>query len=352
MNHLLYSIFFLLLISEPGHAQIDTQWLDTTTHKERTLGFFFTNRPLKRTDDGTTAFRNRWTRQTGNLYFSLYNFESDSIIIKYSATKTCDKKVYPTEPVENNVFYTVYNNLRIDKGIKNFVFVIPGYGKTFEKQLNDFMFRLQKVYADSLRANTAIITFAWGDQAVSPFYYKGKRSANRAANDFSIFQHLLEDFMADSVFFANNPNDITISLMCTSMGNQLLKRYLIKREKQGIDLVPVYHKIAFIGSDAGNDSFKDGKGFHNLTQMSDSVFVYVNRKDWPLTMSQYLNMKLRMGRAGVTNLDELPPSVLVIDITDIISWEDLPALGHDYLLRNKEIKSASLKSSLKGEKLP
>jgi len=134
------------------------------------------------------------------------------------------------------------------------------------------------------------------------------------------------------------------------MGNQLLKRYLIKRDKQGIDLVPVYDVISFIGSDAGHDSFQEGKGFDKLTQMTDSVFVYVNRKDWPLTMSQYMNMKLRMGRAGVTNLHELPPSVLVIDITEIISWEDLPALGHDYLLRNKEMKNASIESSLKEEK--
>ena len=349
MRQLIYSIFLLLLISEPGQAQIECLLIDSVTHEERTLGLFFTNRPLKKTDDGSVAFRNRWTRQTGSLYFSLYNFETDSIILKYMATKTCDKKVYPTGPVENNVFYTIYDNLRIKKGIKKFVFVIPGYGKTFEKQLKDFMFRLQTVYADTLSVNTAIITFAWGDQAVSPFYHKGKRSANRAANDFSIFQQMLEAFLSDSAFFANNPNDISMNLMCTSMGNQLLKRYLIKREKQGIDLVPVYDKTAFIGSDAGHDSFEEGKGFYNLTQMTDSVFVYVNRKDWPLTMSQYMNMKLRMGRAGVTNLDELPGSVLVIDVTDVISWEDLPALGHDYLLRNKEIKSKSIETSLKKE---
>jgi len=283
------------------------------------LGFFFTNRPIKETNDGTVTFRNRWTRQTGNLYFSLYNFESDSILLKYRAFKTCDKKVYPTEPVDNNIFYKIYDNLRIGKGIKKFVFVIPGYGKTFEKQLTDFMFRLQKVYGDTLSEKTAIITFAWGDQSVAPFYYKGKRAANRAANDFSIFQHMLEDFVTDSVFFANNPNDLSLNLMCTSMGNQLLKRYLIKREKQGIDLVPVYKKIAFIGSDV------------------------------PLYISQYMNMKLRMGRAGVINPGELPSSVLVIDLTKLISWEDLPAMGHDYLLRNKEITKTSVESSLKEE---
>jgi hypothetical protein len=346
MRPLFSSIFLFLFLSEPLMAQVETHWIDTTTHKERTLGFFFTNRPLKETEDGSTVFRNRWTRQTGALHFSVYNFETDSIMVKYKATKTCDKKIYPTEAVEGNIFYRIYDALRIKKGIKSFMFVVPGYGKTFEKQRNDFMYRLQEAYADTLSENTAIITFAWGDQAFSPFYYKGRRSANRAANDFSIFQHMLEDFLSDSAFFATHPNDISMNLLCTSMGNQLLKRYLIKREKQGIDLVPVYDHTIFIGSDAGIDSFEEGKGFHNLTQMTDSVFVYVNRWDWPLIMSQYLNMKLRMGRAGITNLDELPGRVQQIDISHVISWEDIPALGHDYLLRNKEIKDGSYKSSL------
>lgn len=349
MRLILYMASFLCLITGSLNAQIETFWIDTTTHEERTHGFFFTNRRIKKTDDGSADFRNRWTRQTGNLYFSLYNYESDSILLKYQATKTCDKKVYPTLPVDDNIFYKVYENLRMEKGIKKFVFVIPGYGKTFNKQLNDFMYRLQKVYADTLSEHTAIITFAWGDQAVSPFYYKGKRSANRAANDFSIFQHMLEDFINDSIFFASRPKDISLNMLCTSMGNQLLKRYLIKREKQGIDLVPVYDKIAFIGSDAGVDSFEEGKGFYNLTQMTDSVYVYVNRRDLPLAVSQFMNLKLRMGRAGVTNHSELPASVKVIDVTKVISWEDLPAMGHDYLLRNKELSKTTIESSLMEE---
>jgi hypothetical protein len=347
MHRLFIALLLLALIPLDGIAQIDTHWIDTTTHAERTLGFFFTNRPQKKSNDGSAAFRNRWVRQTKNLYFCLYDFQKDSIMLKYRATKTCDKKVYPTAAVDSNIFYTVYKNLRIDKGITDFVFVIPGYAKTFKKQLNDFMYRLQKSYADTLSERTAIITFAWGDQSVSQFYYKAKRSANRAANDFAIFQHMLEDFLGDSAFFAQNPDDLSIYLMCTSMGNQLLKRYLIKREKQGIDLVPVYDKMVFIGSDAGIDSFEEGKGYHNLMQMTDSVTVYVNRRDWPLTMSQYMNMKLRMGRGGISNLDELPPTVKVRDVTDVISWEDLPALGHDYLLRNKELKSGTVDASIK-----
>ena len=123
MRNLLLSLFFILVVSEPAQAQLRAQWIDTTTHKERTLGFFFTNRPLKHTKDGSISFRNRWTRQTGNLYFSLFNFETDSILLKYQVSKTCDKKVYPTEAVEDNIFYGIYENLRIKKGIKSFVFL-------------------------------------------------------------------------------------------------------------------------------------------------------------------------------------------------------------------------------------
>jgi len=258
-------------------------------------------------------------------------------MLKYKATKTCGKKVYPTGPVEDNIFYKVYDNLRIKKGIKRFIFIVPGYGKTFSNQVYNYMHRLQKQYADSLQAHTAFITFAWGTQSLPMFYYKGKRSANRAADDFAIFQHMLEDFLADSAFFARYPYDIKLNLVCMSMGNQLLKRYMIKREKQGINYVPVYDGVVFVGSDAADDSFEEGKGFHNLHQMTDSVLVLVNRNDGPLKMSQWLNAKTRMGLSGPRNLETLPDNVRVLDITRIISLQDLPAMGHDYFLRNEEL---------------
>ena len=347
MRSLLLSLFLLLLLSGSGQAQIETQWIDTTTYGDHDLGYFFTNRPLKKSDEGTILFRNRWTRRTNNLYFCMYDYQKDSILLKYQALKTSPKKVYPTDEVANNIFYKLYEDQRIRKGIKSFIFVVPGYAKTFDKQINDFMFRVDESYADSLRASAIIVLFAWGDQSVSQFYHKGKRSANRAADDFSIFQHMLEEFVHDTAFFSENPDDVTYTLFCTSMGNQLFKKYLLKREKQGIDLIPVYDRVIFLGSDAGNDSFKEGKGFHNLTRMTDEVTVVVNRKDGPLAMSQYMNLKLRMGRAGPSNLHELPPNVKVWDITDMIDWEDLPALGHDYLLRNDEVRDSLIQRELR-----
>lgn len=339
------------IVLQMAEAQIDGEWLDTTTHGNHDMGYFFTNRPLKNSDQGEVTFRNRWTRQTGNLHFCLIDYDQDSILLKYRATKTCPKQCYPTEHVENNIFYGIYDALRLKRGIHNLVFVVPGFGKTFDQQVNDFMFRFKQTYSDSLHGYTAVILFAWGDQAVAPFYYKGKRSANRAANDFSIFQQMLESFQADSSFFEGKANDLSYNLLCTSMGNQLLKRYMIKREKQGIDLVKAYDRIVMIGSDAGNDSFKEGKGFHNIMDMTDYVTILVNRKDGPLTMSQYMNMKHRMGRTGPSNLDELPENIRVFDVTGMINWGDLPAMGHDYLLRNSEIRDRILYNEASFQKM-
>ena len=236
-------IFLLFLPLAFTKAQIEGSWNDTTSHGDHDMGYFFTNRPLKKTEEGVVTIRNRWTRQTGDLHFCLINYDNDSIIYKYTASKTSHKKVFPTEHVEDNIFYGIYEHLRIRRGIHNFVFLVPGYGKTFKDQIHDFMFRFKQSYSDSLRGSTAVILFAWGDQAVAPFYYKGKRSANRAANDFSIFQQMLESFQADSAFFKGRPRDLSYTLFCTSMGNQLLKRYLLKREKQHIDLVKAYGNV-------------------------------------------------------------------------------------------------------------
>ena len=345
----LYLLIFLLLPGT-GISQIETRWIDTTTYGNHKYGYFFSNRPLKKSEEGVVTFRNRWTRQTGNLYFCMYDYEKDSIWLKYQATKTSDLDVYPTEPVENNVFYRIYDIAVLERGIQSLIIVVPGYGKTFEKQIKDFMFRLNENYMDSIRETMAIILFAWGDQSMAPFYHKGKRAASRAANDFAIYQHMLEDFLADKAYFEKHPANVSYSLMCTSMGNQVLKEYLLKREEKGIDLVQTYDRIIMVGSDAACDSFEEGKGFHNISAMTKSVSILVNRKDGPLSLSQYMNMKNRLGKAGPTNYYELPENIRVWDITGMIAWEDLPAMGHDYLLRNQTIRDTLINRELEFQK--
>jgi len=339
-----------LLFCIKSEAQIETRWLDTSassTNKE--LGIFFTNRKLVDPGEGEdVTFKNRWLRQTKNLYFCRYDFESKDIMLKYRATKTCSKKRYPTEPVENSFMYKVYEDLRINQGIRNFVFIIPGHAKTFDKQINDYMFRLQHNYADSLKS-TAFITFAWGSESLAPLYYRGQRASDRSANDFSIFEHMLESFLADSAFWKEHPFDISLKLICTSMGNELLRLYLIKREMQGIPLVPVYDRIILIGSDAPANSFDRGEGFDHLLDMGKSVLILVNRRDGPLTMSLYMNLEGRLGLLGPTNITKLPDEIVVREVTHLISKADLSTLGHDYFLRNQVLMDYILHQELSSE---
>jgi esterase/lipase superfamily enzyme len=294
------------------------------------------------------TFRNRWIRQTKTLYFCRYDFETQTMYPKYRATKTSSKKTFPTEPVENNFFYQVYRDLRINNGIRNFVFIIPGHAKTFKKQLEDYMLRLKQEYADSLK-NTAFITFAWSSESIGPLYYRGQRAADASSNDFAIFQHMLESFMADTAFWQAHPRDLSIKLVCTSMGNELLRRYLIKRKMQGIPLVQVYDRIILIGSDAPADAFQKGKGFDNMLELTESMLILVNRRDGPLTLSQYMNLEGRMGKSGPVTWTRLPEEIVVRDVTNLIAWEDLPALGHDYFLRNTLLMNYILHQQLSDE---
>lgn len=348
MKNLLLFIYLTLPLAGPSlTAQIDTQWLDTSaTSSQSELGYFFTNRkPVANSQGEVLTFRNRWIRQTKSLYFCRYDFESDSIIPKYRASKINSRKTIPTAAVSQNFFYQVYQDLRINNGIRNFVFIIPGHGKTLDKQLNDYMYRLQREYADSLK-HTAFITFAWSSESIGPLYYRGQRAADHSSNDFAIFQNLLESFLTDTLFWEENTKDISIKLVCTSMGNELLKRYLIKREMQGIPLIPVYERIILIGSDVSADSFKRNEGFDDLLEMTEYVLVLVNRRDGPLTLSQVMNLEGRLGKAGPVNRTKLPKQIVVRDITNLIAWEDLPALGHDYFLRNQVLRNYILYEEL------
>ncbi len=173
------------------------------------------------------------------------------------------------------------------------------------------MKKVKSHYGDTLFDKAVVITFTWGDEPDAYQYYNALRASKRGAADFFIFQHMLDEFISDSAFFDNHPNDLTISMAFTSMGNQLFKKYLEKRQKQNIPLLKVYHRIIFIGSVTPRNSFKKGKAVNNLYEMTDSVDVYVNFKDMPLTMASPLSLRSRMGNRGPVKEDKLPAYINV-----------------------------------------
>jgi hypothetical protein len=333
-------------------GQIETTVLGgSETYSSKGLGYFFTNRQLAIKEDGSYTFQKRRTQQTKSIYFCRYDFERDTIYLKYKATKTIPKNQYPTEPLTDNFFYKIYSDLRLKEDVRNFVIVIPGMKNSLQDQLNSYMFRLQRAFADS-SATAAFITFAWGDQVAVPFFNEAIRSADRAANDFSIFQNMLESFLADSVFFQNNPDDISFKLVCMSTGNELFNSYLINRKKQKIDLQPVYKRIVFIRSSVSADSFEDGGGFDDVTQMADSVLILVNSIDGPGAMSKSMNPKGQLGNTGPTNLQDLPESIVVKDMTSLISRKELSEMGDDYFIRNRDLRQMILYGQLIEDQRP
>ena len=103
------------------------------------------------------------------------------------------------------------------------------------------------------------------------------------------------------------------------MANELFRWYLLQRERQDIPLVKTYSSILFVGSVAPRDVFEEGKEFHNLGQMADTVRVVVNSKDILLKMSSVAHLKNRIGNKGPKNPDQLPDFVKVYDIKSIIN---------------------------------
>lgn len=304
---------------------------------------FFTNRPIVVNEDNTYTFKNSFTDKTNTLYFCSYDFETDSIEVNYRVINVSDK--YPEDPIKNNVFYQMYQNSRMDRGIRNFYFVVGGYGKSFKTQVNSYMRRLKTNYGDSLFNDAAIVVFAWGTEDKAYRYYNALRASKRGAADFAIFQHMLEDFVTDEKFFETHPNDLTISILFSSMGNEMFRQYLINREKQNIPLVKTYNRILFVGSVAPRNEFEMGNGFYNLHQMADSVDVYVNSKDVLLKLSSVAHLKNRMGNKGPKNPEELASYINVLDIRKIITLKDMKGLGHDYLLTNPVLQDNILEAT-------
>ncbi len=325
-----------------ANAQIETTVLNQSIKWEENKVPFFTNRTIIVRDDNSFDFKNSTTKQTNTLYFCNYNFDTDSIELDYRAVNLSDK--YPVEKTKHNVLYEMYENNRLKRGVKNFYFIVGGYGKSFNKQINSYMRRLKTNYGDSLFNKAVICVFAWGTEEDAYQYYNALRASKRGAADFAIFQHMLDEFLTDSDYFKTHPKDITVSILFCSMGNELFRDYLISRAEQKIPLVKTYHRILFVGSVAPRNEFEKGNAFYNLHEMTDTVDVYVNSKDILLKMSSVAHLKNRMGNKGPKNPEKLLPYINVVDIKDVINLQDMKGLGHDYLLTNPVLQDEILES--------
>ena len=340
-KRLLIILFILISYQVSSNAQLKTEIIRPSEEWNLDHFMFFTNRSLINNEDGSVYFKKHTTKQTNTLYFCRYDFEKDSIEINYKTTNLNPEK-HPTDKVKYNPFYSFYEHQRIKRGIKNYYFVVGEYGKNFEKQVNSYMQRIKKTYADSLFKKAAIIVFAWGDEGHAWRYYNGVRASRRGAADFAIFQHMLDEFMSDTTYFKTHPKDLTIEIVFSSMGNYMFKDYLEERKKQNIPLIKTYNKVIFLGSVASRHSLEKGHAFYELDQMTDKVDVYVNRKDALLWMAGLMHLSPRLGRRGPKHEDELPPYVRVIHIGDMMTMDDLPGLGHDYLLTNDVFQENTL----------
>lgn len=332
MKLLIQTIILLIISTLTSLTQVETQRLDTTKSSGTATLYYFTNRPRIIHDSEGVEFVDKYQYATDTLTFGAYHLEKDSLTAVYRAAY--NRNVIKDLPREENFLYQVYEDFVIKRGIYHFEILIPGFAKTFTGQRQNFMRRIKEVYADTLANRVAFITYAWADEWRPYKYHKAKKSATAGAYDYYLFHYLLQNFMQDSAFFANNPADFTVGLTCLSMGNELLKRFILLADEHGVEFRKTYNHIIMIGSDASWDSFLPGKGFDRIDRLTDRVFIVMNRKDGPLLSSQVMNMKKRLGRHGPKKPWKLPDYVEVYDITGKLSAEDRKGLGHEYLVRN------------------
>ncbi len=336
------TLFILFLIScLSGHAQLEsTVFTLGDRDTKESDAYFFTNRPLQVNPDNSFTFLNKSTDKTNTLYFCAYDFETDSIDVNFRTINLSEK--YPSGKIKHNLFYQGYKHQRLERGIKNYYIIVGGYGKSFKKQVHSYMKRLKEVYGDTLFNKVAIDVFAWGAEEQAYKYYNAVRKSKNGANDFAIYQHMLDEFMSDKEFWRKNPKDIKFTILFSSIGNNMFKEYLEERARQNIPLVKTYSRILFIGSVAPRNAFEEGNAFHNLHKMTDSVDVFVNSKDYLLKLSSVAHLKNRMGNKGPKKPETLPDYINVFDIKHIITMKDMSGLGHDYILTNPVIQNVLL----------
>ena len=66
------------------------------------------------------------------------------------------------------------------------------------------------------------------------------------------------------------------------------------------------------------------------------------RIDILLKMSSVAHLKNRIGNKGPKRPEEVPEFVHVVDITNIITKDDMKRMGHDYVLTNPVVENELL----------
>lgn len=345
MMNKLFKLASSLLIVLSIYTYSCAQSVTTIFSDSQTLSpekaIFFTNRPLVIKADSAFTFKNKYTGQSNTLHFCSYQYDTDSIETYYKVINLSDK--YPTGRLEHNFMYDLYNYYRLECGIKSVQIIVGGYGKNFRKQVHSYIKRIKATYGDTLFNNAIISVFAWGNEDDVHQYFHALRASKNGAADFAIFQHMLDEYMSDSVFWANNSKDFEIDISFSSIGNKLFLEYMERREQQGIPLVKTYNDITFLGSVAPRNAFEEGKAFNKLNQMADTVHVISNSRDVLLKVSSVAQLKSQMGIKGPKDEENLPGYIKVYHVEDMMTKEDMSKLGHDYFLTNKVLQDSILK---------
>jgi len=104
--------------------------------------------------------------------------------------------------------------------------------------------------------------------------------------------------------------------MAHSMGNQVLKQMMQNLDEKYI--VPFVGEILLLHADVSSDTYDKGQPFQKLQKLGQRAHIYIHKGDDALTISTTTkNFTKRLGKTGPTDMNDLPQSTFVVDVTGI-----------------------------------
>jgi hypothetical protein len=124
--------------------------------------FFFTNRPYKKTKKGI-QFKNKWKGYGLQIHFAAYNPNTDQYRLIQSLQYFEEDREELSERFWNQkeALNIIYKEILDSKKFDRVAIFIPGYSKTFEGQIKQFIPKLKSNYEGQAQNKTLFLTFAW-----------------------------------------------------------------------------------------------------------------------------------------------------------------------------------------------
>lgn len=241
-----------------------------------------------------------------NTFKSPIVYKNDEGEVEYGIKEYDDLNSLLTQLITD--VYSLPNNK------SDILLYIHGMRGSTNSAYDQIIWQLKENYLNPLDSKIARIVSIWWPSN-SMVYDENKRMAEVVSLQAS---YLIRDFVR-RIQIANKitqGEEIRVNVLCHSLGNLLMENVMDLLDEEDME-VGLFNEAILIAADVENYALEGRRPLVKLSELSERVHVYYNRKDFTLKLSKEFNDSPRLGLNGISRLTRLPDNMFTVDVSEV-----------------------------------